>query len=114
MNNRHVEDYPAPPRCTLLSGRDILGGKASVGRTDRQAVPSHAKRLSPASPDLPGRRTLGGMATKTERYAVRLTPVQLFVLGDAAWAEFLAILDRPVSAPKPRLVKLFAEPSIAG
>jgi len=36
---------------------------------------------------------------------------RLFALDDAAWAEFLAVLDRPVT-PKPRLEKLFAEPSI--
>lgn len=86
------------------------------------------------------------MATKTERFAVRLTSEQdalirraaevegtdltnftvttlvgrardvladrrLFMLDDAAWTEFLAMLDQPVS-PKPRLKKLFAEPSI--
>jgi uncharacterized protein (DUF1778 family) len=86
------------------------------------------------------------MATKTERFAVRLTSEQdalirraaevegtdltnftvtatlahardvladrrLFALDDAAWTEFLAVLDRPVSH-KPRLEKLFAEPSI--
>lgn len=86
------------------------------------------------------------MATKTERFAVRLTSEQdalirraaevegtdltnftvttllgrardvladrrLFVLDDAAWTEFLAVLDRPVSH-KPRLEKLFAEQSI--
>lgn len=36
---------------------------------------------------------------------------RLFVLDDAAWQEFLAVLDRPV-APKPRLTKLFASESI--
>lgn len=36
---------------------------------------------------------------------------RLFVLDDAAWTEFLAVLDRPVSL-KPRLAELFAEPSI--
>jgi uncharacterized protein (DUF1778 family) len=36
---------------------------------------------------------------------------RLFVLDDAAWTEFLAVLDRPVSH-KPRLEKLFAEESI--
>lgn len=86
------------------------------------------------------------MATKTERFAVRLTAEQdalirraaevegtdltnftvtatlarardvladrrLFALDDAAWAEFVSVLDRPVSH-KPRLAKLFAEPSI--
>jgi uncharacterized protein (DUF1778 family) len=86
------------------------------------------------------------MATKTERFAVRLTPEQdalirraaevegtdltnftvtatlahardvladrrLFALDDAAWTEFLTVLDRPVSG-KPRLERLFAEQSI--
>ena len=86
------------------------------------------------------------MATKTERFAVRLTPEQdalirraaevegtdltnftvtatlahahdvladrrLFAIDDAAWAEFLTRLDQPVSH-KPRLEKLFTEPSI--
>ncbi|MBW0017834.1 MAG: DUF1778 domain-containing protein [Mycobacterium sp.] len=36
---------------------------------------------------------------------------RLFVLDDAAWTEFLAALDRPVSH-HPRLEKLFAERSI--
>jgi uncharacterized protein (DUF1778 family) len=35
----------------------------------------------------------------------------MFAIGDAAWGEFLAVLDRPVSH-KPRLEKLFAEPSV--
>jgi uncharacterized protein (DUF1778 family) len=34
-----------------------------------------------------------------------------FAVDDPAWAEFLAILDRPVSH-KPRLEKLFGEPSV--
>lgn len=36
---------------------------------------------------------------------------RLFVLDDAAWTEFLTVLDRPVSR-KPRLEKLFAERTI--
>lgn len=35
---------------------------------------------------------------------------RLFELGDVAWAEFVAVLDRPVST-NPRLAKLFAEQS---
>jgi len=35
---------------------------------------------------------------------------RLFILDDAAWREFLAVLDRPVT-PKPRLERLFSEPS---
>jgi uncharacterized protein (DUF1778 family) len=34
-----------------------------------------------------------------------------FAVDDAAWAEFLAVLDRPVSH-KPRLAKLFGEASV--
>jgi uncharacterized protein (DUF1778 family) len=36
---------------------------------------------------------------------------RLFMLDDAAWTEFLAVLDRPI-AYKPRLEKLFASESI--
>lgn len=36
---------------------------------------------------------------------------RLFVLDDAAWTQFMPILDRPVSH-KPRLEKLFSEPSV--
>lgn len=40
-----------------------------------------------------------------------LADQRLFLLGDQAWAEFLAVLDRPVTH-KPRLERLFAEESI--
>jgi len=36
---------------------------------------------------------------------------RMFAIDDAAWGEFPAVLDRPVSH-KPRLAKLFAEPSV--
>jgi len=36
---------------------------------------------------------------------------RVFELDDAEWAEFLATLDRPVKY-RPRLAKLFSEPSI--
>ncbi|ETW24147.1 hypothetical protein MGAST_10225 [Mycobacterium gastri 'Wayne'] len=36
---------------------------------------------------------------------------RLFLLDDAAWSEFLAVLDRPVSH-KPHLEELFAERAI--
>lgn len=36
---------------------------------------------------------------------------RLFALDDAAWNEFLAVLDRPV-VHKPRLDKLFSETSV--
>lgn len=35
---------------------------------------------------------------------------RMFAVDDAAWSEFAAVLDRPVSH-KPRLEKLFSEPS---
>lgn len=88
----------------------------------------------------------GCMATKSERFAVRLTPEQdalirhaaevegldltsftvratvahardvladrrHFVIDDAAWTEFNALLDRPVQF-KEALAKMFAKPSI--
>jgi uncharacterized protein (DUF1778 family) len=40
-----------------------------------------------------------------------LADQRLFLLGDAAWTEFLALLDRPV-VHKPRLEKLFTTESI--
>ncbi len=36
---------------------------------------------------------------------------RLFIVDDAAWTQFTAVLGRPVTH-KPRLEKLFAEPSI--
>jgi uncharacterized protein (DUF1778 family) len=36
---------------------------------------------------------------------------RMFAIDDAAWREFVAILDRPV-LHKPRLEKLFSEPSV--
>ncbi len=36
---------------------------------------------------------------------------RLFIINDAAWTQFNAMLDRPV-AHKPRLEKLFSEPTI--
>ncbi|MGH3344898.1 MAG: DUF1778 domain-containing protein [Carbonactinosporaceae bacterium] len=40
-----------------------------------------------------------------------LADQRLFLLGDAAWTEFVTLLDRPV-VHKPRLERLFAEESI--
>lgn len=40
-----------------------------------------------------------------------LADQRLFLLDDAAWAEFRAVLDRPV-VHKPRLEKLLAEDSV--
>ena len=36
---------------------------------------------------------------------------RMFTIDDAAWREFVAVLDRPVRH-KPRLEKLFSEPSV--
>ena len=36
---------------------------------------------------------------------------RLFMVDDDAWAQFLAVLDRPVSR-RPRLAELFAEQSV--
>jgi uncharacterized protein (DUF1778 family) len=36
---------------------------------------------------------------------------RVFAIDDAAWDEFVAVLDRPVSH-KPRLERLLAEPSV--
>ncbi len=36
---------------------------------------------------------------------------RMFAIDDAAWSQFVAVLDRPVSH-KPRLAKLFSEPSM--
>jgi uncharacterized protein (DUF1778 family) len=49
-------------------------------------------------------------ATLARAYDV-LADRRVFAIDDAAWTEFLALLDRPVSH-KPRLGKLFAEPTI--
>ncbi len=36
---------------------------------------------------------------------------RLFIIDDAAWTQFNALLDRPVTH-KPRLEKLFSEPTV--
>lgn len=48
-------------------------------------------------------------ATMTHAKEV-LADRRVFAIDDAAWGDFLAALDRPVSH-KPRLEQLFAEPS---
>ena len=40
-----------------------------------------------------------------------LTDRRMFAISDAAWSEFVAVLNRPVQH-KPRLEKLLSEPSI--
>lgn len=49
-------------------------------------------------------------ATMTHALDV-LADRRMFAIDDAAWSEFLAVLDRPVSH-KPRLRKLLTEPSV--
>ncbi len=51
------------------------------------------------------------VAATTSRAADVLAARGLFAIDDAAWSTFLAVLDRPVSH-KPRLEKLFDEPSV--
>jgi uncharacterized protein (DUF1778 family) len=51
------------------------------------------------------------ITTLVARAADILADRKLFILDDAAWTEFNAMLDAPVSH-KPRLEKLFSEPTI--
>ncbi|MEB3033848.1 type II toxin-antitoxin system TacA family antitoxin [[Mycobacterium] nativiensis] len=51
------------------------------------------------------------ITTLLARAAAILADRRMFILDDAAWAEFNAMLDAPVS-PKPRLEKLFSEPTV--
>lgn len=51
------------------------------------------------------------ITTLLARAADILADRRMFILDDAAWTEFSAMLDAPVSA-KPRLEKLFSEPTI--
>lgn len=51
------------------------------------------------------------VSASTSRARDALADRRVFLLDDAAWTEFQAILDRPVQR-KPVLAKLFAEPSI--
>lgn len=51
------------------------------------------------------------ITTLLARAADILADRRMFILDDAAWTEFNAMLDAPVS-PKPRLEKLFSEPTI--
>jgi uncharacterized protein (DUF1778 family) len=41
-----------------------------------------------------------------------LSDRRLFIIDDAQWETFLAVLDEPTTAPMPRLEKLLKEPSI--
>ena len=50
------------------------------------------------------------VAATTNHAVDVLADRRVFAIDDAAWSEFLAVLDRPVSY-KPRLERLFAEPS---
>ncbi|WP_414738701.1 DUF1778 domain-containing protein [Mycobacterium haemophilum] len=100
--------------CTPI-GRTVDGVAAKAERkTERLAA-----RLTPAQ-DALIRRAAEVEGTDLTNFTVTaalahardvLADRRLFVLTDAAWTEFLAALDRPVSH-KPRLEKLFAERSI--
>jgi uncharacterized protein (DUF1778 family) len=41
-----------------------------------------------------------------------LSDRRMFILDDAQWEAFLAVLDEPTTTPMPRLEKLLKEPSI--
>lgn len=51
------------------------------------------------------------VSASTTRAKDTLADRRVFLVDDAAWTEFQAILDRPAQH-KPALAKLFAEPSI--
>lgn len=66
------------------------------------------------------RRAAEAVGTDLTNFTVSATLAQardvladrrLFVLDDAAWAQFQTLLDQPVTR-RPRLERLFAEPSI--
>jgi uncharacterized protein (DUF1778 family) len=72
---------------------------------DQQALIRHAAEIE--GTDL----TNFTITTVLARARDVLADRRLFVLDDAAWTQFTAMLDAPVSH-KPRLEKLFSEPSI--
>ena len=97
--------------CTPI--RRTMGGVASKAERKTERL---AARLTPEQ-DALIRRAAEVEGTDLTNFTVTaalahardvLADRRLFVLTDAAWTEFLAALDRPVSH-KPRLEKLFAE-----
>lgn len=86
-----------------------------ANRTERFAV-----RLTADQQDALIRRAAEVEGTDLTNFTVTATLARardvlagrrLFVLGDDAWSQFRAVLDRPVSR-KPRLAQLFAGPSV--
>jgi uncharacterized protein (DUF1778 family) len=76
-------------------------------------------RLTPAQ-DAAVRQVLDATGESLNDYVVRhaveaahndLADRRVFALGDAAWTELQAVLDRP-PARKPRLAELLATPSV--
>ena len=103
----------------VLGGVDLYAYQATMGGVVSKAerkTERLAARLTPEQ-DALIRRAAEVEGTDLTNFTVTaalaharevLADRRLFVLTDAAWTEFLAALDRPVS-PKPRLEKLFAE-----
>ncbi len=98
----------------LYAYRRTLGGMATERKTERLAA-----RLTPEQ-DALIRRAAEVEGTDLTNFTITATLAhardvladrRLFIIDDAAWTQFAAMLDRPV-APKPRLEKLFSEPTI--
>lgn len=82
-------------------------------KTERVAVrlTSEQNALIRRAADVEGTDLTNFTVTATLAHAREvLADRRLFIVDDAAWQEFLAVLDRPVT-PKPRLERLFSEPS---
>jgi len=73
--------------------------------SDQDALIRHAAEVEGAS------ITEFTVAATISRAIDVLADRRMFAIDNAAWGEFLAVLDRPVSH-KPRLERLFAEPSV--
>lgn len=73
--------------------------------SDQDALIRHAAEVEGAS------ITEFTVAAALSHASEVLADRRVFAVDDAAWGEFLAVLDRPVNH-KPRLAALLAEPSI--
>ncbi|QZA09009.1 DUF1778 domain-containing protein [Mycolicibacter heraklionensis] len=112
QTGRHI----APRDCSNKTIRVSADGKWTSGERktsrltarltpDQDAIIRHAAELT--GTDI----TNFTITTLLARAADILADRRLFILDDAAWTEFNAMLDAPAS-PKPRLEKLFSEPSV--
>lgn len=86
------------------------GAETKTERIDLRTTPSAKDTLQRAA-EATGKSVSefvieAGLAAAAETLADR----RFFVLDEAAWHEFEAVLDRPVAA-KPQLARLLAEPS---